>query len=57
MVLENSIDYFVVQARIQSGLLIQDELVHPFKNISTGSSFKKSNKRQSGFYSTNSKIS
>ena len=53
MIVENDVDYFIVQAKVQNGLLIQDELVQPFKNVSTGSSFKKSNKRQSGFYSTN----
>ena len=53
MIVENNVDYFIVQARIQNGLSIQDGIVQPFKSILTGSSFKKSNKEQSVFYSTN----
>jgi hypothetical protein len=53
MIVENNVDYFIVQARIQNGLSIQDGIVQPFKSILTGSSFKKSNKEQRVFYSTN----
>ena len=53
MIVENNSDYFIIQVKIQNGLSIQDGIVQPFKNILTGSSFKKSNKEQSVFYSTN----